>query len=275
MTEQFDRIASVIIGNKDISGLDVAFRVKKTLTPDPNKAEISVYNLGSETRSSVETAKTVHVKLKVGYRAAGLSQLFQGDLRRAFSAYKPPDWVTTIRTGDGETAHATARVNKSFKSGATIQQVLSEITTALGIGAGNATQKFNGAQLRNALSAFSKGIQLSGQATKELERLAKSAGFEYSIQDGQLQILNIGEALAGTAVLLSPESGLVGSPEPGAKGLIKARALLNPNIFPGRKIKLESRTLKGFYRVESAEYVGDTAGDDWYVDIEGKEVKSG
>lgn len=41
----FARIAELTVGNTQISGLDISFFVEKTLTAEPNTAEIKIYNL--------------------------------------------------------------------------------------------------------------------------------------------------------------------------------------------------------------------------------------
>jgi hypothetical protein len=38
-----------------ITGLRVTFKVEKDLKPEPNKSEITVYNLGPESRQALET----------------------------------------------------------------------------------------------------------------------------------------------------------------------------------------------------------------------------
>lgn len=99
-------------------------------------------------------------------------------------------------------------------------------------------------------------------------------GLEASIQDGALQILTKGLAVQRTAVVLSPQSGLLDSPSIGPGGILKARALLNHDIFPGRLVCIKSQLIDSrFFRVERANYTGDIAGPDWFVEIEGRAQK--
>lgn len=81
-------------------------------------------------------------------------------------------------------------------------------------------------------------------------------------------ILPVGGALQRTALLLSPETGLLDSPEIGDHGHVKAKALLIPDLVPGRLVVLESELARGTYRIEKAEYTGDTAGEDWDVELD-------
>jgi len=46
----FDRVIELIVGDIEITGLDIAFEVEKSLQPEPNICDITVYNLGAENR---------------------------------------------------------------------------------------------------------------------------------------------------------------------------------------------------------------------------------
>jgi len=72
----------------------------------------------------------------------------------------------------------------------------------------------------------------------------------------------------GTAVLLTPETGLVGSPTPAADGRVSAVTLLQPDLVPGRQVEFRTEHVTGHYVCETAAYVGETAGQDWYVQFE-------
>jgi hypothetical protein len=113
---------------------------------------------------------------------------------------------------------------------------------------------------------------LNGQAADILDRMARSSGYEWSVQDGQLQFLEVGKALQRTAVSLTPDTGLLGSPEVGEKGVVTARSWLQPSIIPGRKVHIRSRQVNGFFRVLKLLHRGDTRGSEWYTEIEGQPV---
>jgi hypothetical protein len=66
---------------------------------------------------------------------------------------------------------------------------------------------------------------------------------------GELQLLGPNDAIApNDAIVLDSNRGLVGSPQPGEKGIVEARSLLNPHLIPGRVVSLSSRQATGFYR---------------------------
>ena len=102
--------------------------------------------------------------------------------------------------------------------------------------------------------------------------LAQSAGLEWSIQNGNLQLLGRGAALAAKAIVLRADTGLIGVPSIDSEGVVRARSLIVPDLFPGRKVEILSQAVRGFFAIEKATYTGDTTAgaQEWYVDIEAK-----
>jgi hypothetical protein len=198
--------------------------------------------------------------------------IFLGDVRDVSSTYEPPDWITNLESGDGEKASKFSRINKSFAKGTSLAVALQSAAGAMNIGIGNALKKATSGKLIGAGGEFLNGLTLSGPAPKELDRLVKSAGLEWSVQDNVLQILDPGLPLEDISVVLSPESGLIGSPTIGNDGVARMRSLMNSDIVPGRQIELESVGVKGRFRAERCEYIGSNFDRDFYVDIEGKEL---
>lgn len=267
MTKLFDRSVIVTVDTIQITELQVKFTVKKSLKPEPNTLELRITNLNPKHRQALDQLKNVSVQLEAGYRNA-TSVLFLGDLRVTESSLRDgPDIVTTIGAGDGARACKTARAAVSIKGTAAPGDALRAVATAIGVGAGN----LEAAVGRLAVvGVFPRGCVMTGNAAREMTHLCRSLSLEWSIQQGALQILPLGKALDGEAVVVSATSGMVGSPSIDAKGKLKVKMLMAPDIFPGRKIVLQGASLQGQFRVETTTHVGDLDGNDWYVDIEGQ-----
>lgn len=271
----FNRALRLVVAPKgsptgiEIKDLRVAFSVSKTLKPEPNTAEIKIWNLNGDHRSQLEQLPTALVTLEAGY-VAGTSLLFSGELRTSLTVREGPDLITTLASADGEKAHRTARVNVAIKKGMPADKVIKEVAKALGVTPGNldaALSKIKASPLR---TLFSEGTVVTGQASREMTALCRSCGLVWSIQDGKLQLLGLREALEGSAILLAPSTGLIGSPTVDNEGVLSVRTLIIPDLIPGRKIVVESERLKGQYRVETTQHAGDNGADDWYVDVEAK-----
>lgn len=261
----------------DVSALRCVFKVKKSLKAEPNTAEIKVYNLSESSRRILEAASKLSVRLEAGYESTGTSQLYLGEARSAWTSWLPDQSCeTTITTGDSEKEIQESRIHVSVGAGVPPDVALTAIARALNVGEGNVAQALATLKAKGVAAMFGPGTAISGSAARELTDFCRSAGLEWSVQDGKLQILDKGRALNALAVELGPDSGLIGSPtidfaasSKTNKGgvYVKARALLIPELTPGRKVSFKSKAVSGGYRIEEVEYVGDSHGGDWYANI--------
>lgn len=268
MTRQFNRSFTVQAGTVRFSELDVRFKVVKTLKPEPNTCELLIWNLNEQHRRGLELEVEPVVEILAGYED-DQSLIFRGAVREVFSRRDAAAWITELRSGDGEKAVKKARINKSFAPGSKLPDVLNELAKEIKVDIGNALTSLQGATLGTAGGEYVNGTTVTGKASRQLTKILKSAGKEWSIQDGALQLLDVGQFLRGFAVVVSPETGMIGSPTIGNDGILRTRMLLDGDLVPGRQVKLQTRDVPpAFFRVERAEYIGDTAGQDWYVDIE-------
>lgn len=280
MAEQFGRIVEVLIGPRGQNGklfrdLRVAFRIEKSLESNPNQATISIYNLSESSRSLVEQDGAV-IQLKAGY-GENTKLLYLGDIARTTTKRSGGDIVTEIEAGDGEFAYQNATANVSLGPGAKYSQVFSAIGDRLGLSTGSV-------KITNPNDQFQQGYAYSGMARDALDILTEKQGLEWNIQDGQLQVLPAEATTDDTVVLLNPGSGLVGSPfktkilRPDLARVGKGKeeagvnitSLLNPEIRPGRRIKVESQFVNGVFKVERVTHSGDTHGNQFYSEVEAR-----
>lgn len=266
----FQRRCVVQVDNLVIEDLRVAFRVHKDVSKVPNTAEVLITNLSETTRSQIQK-KGARVIVSVGYEE-NLAVVFIGDSRTTDHLREGPDWVTKIQCGDGERVFQFTRVAESFRAGTPAKAVLDHLIDALkrdGLDPGEAKLK-----LSSVVTQFVNGYTLKGKAVDALDVLLNSNGYEWSIQNNRLQVLKEGETVLEEAVQLSPETGLVGSPEHGSSekkggaGMVKLRSLLQPRLRPAGKVIVESEGVRGTLRIQSVDHRGDTAGSDWYSELE-------
>lgn len=270
----YDRFFELQVANIIIRELDIIFRAVRTLKKEPNTLELTIFNLNEEKRSQLQETKDPVVQLDAGY-ADKHGVVFLGDVREVNSIYQKPAWVTVLSSGDGEKATQFDRINKSFRKGTNLQNVISEISKAMpDIGPGNLLKLAASGKLPGGGSDnFINGITVSGNASREMDRIVRSAGLEWSIQDKKFQLLKAGGFLQTEAVVLTPDSGLIGSPTIGNDGILTFTALLISDIIPGKQLEIQSDLVDGRFRAERCEYLGDFAGNDWYVVGEAKEIK--
>lgn len=246
--------------------LKVVFNVSKTVKKEPNTCDLQIINLKKDNRIALQQ-KGVETIVEAGY-VDNRSVIFQGDLEYGNTVQDGKDWVTSMQSSDGTDKIKKKRINKSIKGPAKARDVLRVAANALDLKPGNLRKAIERGSVRGNLVEFSNGIVLSGKADKVLDSVCKSMGYFYSIQDGQLVLLTQKDFLGTTATLLSPSTGMVGSPEPGEEGFINVRALIQPNLLPAHRVKVMSEEVEGFYRIERVDFSGDTWGTDWYADLE-------
>jgi hypothetical protein len=266
--ELFQRAYRVVLGVPgqpfawDLSALDVEFRCNRNLKPEPNTVELKIYNLGPDLRAAFNSAKKNQLLLQAGYKGTGISTLFQGEVRSGWSTHDGPDWVTTVRAGDGE-KEIKVRINVSFGPQVLAQDAIRVIAKKMGLKPGNIDAATKNLNLSGIAEIFPQGVAVSGNSWRELQWIARSAGLEVSIQGGALQLLELHQPLSELAILIDSDSGMIASPEVNADGRVTVNTLMIPEVKPGAKVEIRSSQVRGFYRIEEVETVGQIRGEDW------------
>lgn len=281
---QWLRDCSLIVGANsgkglDISTLRITFATKKGDVETPNSAEISVYNLAPETQSRIRREFT-RVILAAGY-VGNCGIIFEGNIRQVrVWRENGVDTVLHILAADGDRAYNFATVNTTLAAGSTPADHVGVCQGAFagqGVGAGHTPEL--------AGQALPRGKVMYGMARKYMRDAANTTGTTWSIQDGKVQMVPLKGYLPGEAVVLTHETGLVGTPEQTQDG-ITVRCLINPRLRIGGRIKLDNASVKqaqsdlkaaakrpakldndGIYRILKAEFAGDTRGNDWYANL--------
>lgn len=283
----FNRYVRIIAGSLDMTGLDAEFTIHKDLKKEPNRCQLVVYNLNEDNRKALHALSNVTVQIKVGYlgintedeSAEGTpspafndeeSLIFQGDIFQIYSQKDGPDWKTFLNTSDGTKAHKHSRINKCFTKGTSFQQIGKELIGAYQLDGKKAITRLGKGDIEGLNDTTINNYVLSGSVSKELDKLLEKFSLSGSIQNGELLILKSTDTASEDILELGPETGLIGSPEPGCDKLLKIKSLILPHLSPGYKIKVESASFSGLYRIEKVVYNGSTFGNDWYANIEGK-----
>jgi hypothetical protein len=266
-TEFFGRVVSVEFGTMKIEGLRIVFKAEKDLKKDPNTLDLTIFNMSEDSRRTIQNNIGTQIKVVAGY-IGNLEQIFIGDISTVTSTRTGTEWVTKISAGDALNAIRQARVSESFAPGTSLSDVASKIIDSIDTGKANAKEEFAKGNLRGGIDAFVKGFSIFGDSSTELDKLARTTGREMSFQDGSLQVMKDGDVFGTDVVFLSPETGLVGAPEVGEKGIVKVRSLIQQKLLPGRLLSLSSDSLVGDYRIEKVKFSGDNFGGEWYADIE-------
>ena len=257
----FDRVIELRVGDTDINGLDISFEIEKDETPAPNPCHIEIYNLSASNRAILAKAKHIPVLLKAGYKDH-VGIIFQGDLIRCQHIKEGPSWKTVLASGDGAMAIQTKRIDKSYAKGTPIKTVVEDLAKQVGLPKASPIS-----HLTELDQLLSRGFMVSGNAMAELTRLLSSKNIQASIQNRSLQFRRFNEPIQKEAVLLSAASGLIDSPEVGSKKELNVRALLMPELLPGRQVMIQSVAFNGFAVIKKVRFIGSNFSNEWEAEM--------
>lgn len=263
----------------EITAHRIEFKIEKTLGKEPNRCELILTNLSSVTRDEF-TAGQVRVRFEAGYDNTP-RLLFVGDVRFASNELEGTEWRTKLQIGDGARAYAEALAPaRAYAPKTPIDTILRDLARAFGVQL--PPEVAASPELRARIAA---GEVLSGYASDELTRLLAPFGYEWSFQDGRLQILRYDQVRAGVIRVISQDDGMIGAPaiEPpkiraGSKRSkpkaprLTVKHLLYPDLTPGERLEIRSRSINGTYRADKVSHEGDTEGSDWTTTIEATEL---
>lgn len=287
MSRLFGRRAEVILERevpllplKVGSPLRIQFKIEKNPLSPPNTADVSITNLSEISRRGLQKFGA-RFELRAGYATerGALPLLFLGQARTIDNVRQGPHWLTRVQSGDGEIPFRFAVVNQSFPPGVTSAQIALDLLAVLeasGVEVTAFRAAIVGGRVRFAFPQFSFGYATQGNALEELEKLLDPGAYLVSIQNGELRVIPGNGTSTKEAIVLSPTSGLLGSPEHGSPdrnglpSVLKVRSLLLPHLEPGDPFLLRDVDAAGSYRAEKLTHTGDTHGQDWTTEVEAR-----
>lgn len=285
----------------DLSQMHCQFQTRQQDEESPNNCAIRVYNLSEETQNKAR-AEYGKVILQAGYEGGPYGVIFSGTIKQ-FRKGKDATGLTTyldILAADGDVAYNFSRINQTLAAGSTPEQRLNAAIRSMapeGVDPGKV-------QVPSAGGILPRGKVLFGMARAALRQEAQAIGSTWNINNGRVNVTPLDGYLPSEAVVLTAETGLIGRIEQTEDGM-QCRALINPKLVIGGLLKLDNKSINtteasgeaalqgngqlafnryaglqmfasvsadGLYRIYSAEFVGDTRGPDWYVDLVALEV---
>jgi len=173
--------------------------------------------------------------------------------------------VTILTVGDGEKAMREVHFDKSWEGKVSIKTCIKEVAdtfrTAGGIIVGNLANVFASVDDKKEQS----GLALSGMAKDVMADLVGKLNLEYSIQDNNFQLLQPDQGTQDDAILLTPQTGLLGTPAKRGDDGVEFVSLIIPGLGPGRLVTIHSEHIFETFKVTKATYRGDTHGQPWHI----------
>jgi len=283
----FDRVYILKIGKKgqtkgiEITNLRINFSIQKTAKKNPNSGKIQIWNLRKSTRAEIERPDTRCV-LSAGYSEdAGPLMLFSGNVTYAWTKFDGPDIVTEMELGDGQQEIRDTTISVGYGKGVKSKQIITDVAKKMEI---PLTMPSDVPE-----RTWTNGLSYYGSARTLMDKVVSGTGLEWSIQNGNMQVLEKGMVTTRQEIEISSSSGMIGSPEAEReakdeasggekkKGKTeepkkqwdgwKVRTLLMPMLNPGDRVMLKARAVEGVFRIEDITHTGDSHEGDWQSEL--------
>ena len=268
----------VIVAGTDISNLRCVFSIVKTMSSEPNKSTLQIYNLSEKTRNNISSGKRVIIE--AGYESGQYGLIYDGDIVVVVnSGLNGKDKITQIVAQDGDLFLNSGFINVSYSSG---KKSIDYFNQSVGAAGGETDSVTGDAKL----SVLPRGKVMFGNTGDYMRQFAKNENALFFIDDGKVNLVKAADPPRGQVVSLSPSSGLIGTPEMSEDG-IRAKCLLNPMLKLNGLVHIDNSHVEmsydfllaasvsggglstGIYKIIKFTHTGDTRGNDWYTDFVG------
>ena len=270
---------------RDLSQFRVRFVTQNADQESPNTAVIRVYNLAPNTIDEI-VGEFGNVQLSAGYQQGNFGLIFSGQVKQFKRGREnATETYLDIYASDGDIGYNQTVVNRSLAKGQTPLQVAAQLAGDMGQGS-----DFGSLKTTAQYTPSIRGQVQFGMARARLRNLASSLDASWSIQDGNVVMIDNTGYKDGEVVKLNIGSGLIGMPEQ-TDGGITCTSLLNSRFRIGCQVQLNNKEVNqliqnsptstpynrwagvqqiapisddGLYRVFAVNTSGDSWGNEWY-----------
>ena len=298
LQKQIAEKKKLVGGGVKITDLRMSFSIEKGATRNPNKCTCRIYNMRKETRELVQFIGNIII-LRAGYKGdTGAQTIFAGTVTRYLTVKEGPDWVTNLEMMDGLLEFRDTKVSISYGPGVSAINVMRDLAGRFNLPVRTLPDGLPQKQ-------YAQGFAFTGRLREAMDSVCDYLGLEWSIQNREVQIISKGGIFKQKALLLSPSTGMIGSPEQEAKTMtdkaaakegitktqrgvattfkldkdgnkeerlrvlgFKVKSLLQPTLQPGGYVQIKSVGIDGeFFRIEALTHNGDTHGTEYMTEL--------
>lgn len=273
----------------DVSELRCTFTVKKTSTGQPSVCQLIIYNLNAATEANI-IKEGFYLLLEAGYPGQyGL--IFSGEIIQVFRNREDGiSYRLEVIAVDGSAFLNLNYIRTTMAAGCTPRDVVESVAKI-------SKEKIEIEEVSENLdkSKLPRPKVLFGRPRDYLDNVSKGNASFYWIENGKLIVRKYSDEVPeDKCIVLTPESGLVGTPEYTDEG-IRIVSLLNSRIVINGMIKIDNSIVSqqavnipsnaesggqkvsqqtvfdidGEYQVYSIVHAGDTHRDTWTTEVIG------
>ena len=269
-------------GQPGVGALRVTFDIQRPQYQSWYYGDISIYNLTSETEERL-IEESASVIVEAGYVNGNYGQIFGGKVFQAIrDRENVVDYVLTLHCIDGMELFNNNFVKVTYNAGddqrTHIQKICNDATTTIPI---------DGISETLDVKKMPRGKTYFGEPKRYLRQMTLDQKAQMWCDNEKLNISKLNDSPTGEALVITPENGLIDTPQQIDYGCV-FRTLLNANLKlmnPPMLVKLDQTMVRqikaqigeilspldqdGIYRVIGVNHRGDTRGNEWYTEVAG------
>lgn len=250
-------------------GLNMSFRVRRSVSADPDEAEVGVEGvepIAARALNRVFSELGVGPLLVQGGYDAVLGGLFAGDLRSLTAPVQrgPALWVLAAGDDAGDRiADALVPINTTL--GLTAGQMVTIAAAALGVAPGPTVAAVLATARPDAVLPFSAaGVR---KASDLLDAACRRIGCRWWVRDLQLHLGRRGLVDPTRPAIILTEQNITAPLAEDGSGVVRVPAFFDPNMVPGSQVIY----LGTAFKIESVTHSGETRGTRiWTSEIEAR-----
>jgi len=264
MARAFGKRIRVVVGRAGEQGVElggglrVSFAVNKNDGPEPNTAKVSVWGLSQETAERTRERDTL-MQIYAGYGDQEWL-VFLGAVTRSATTRDGVEVKTDLESGKPTVGGGALSVSLPGQQQLTdVLQIASKGLNALGVDTGDVS----------GVIRSPRGVTLAGDPAAVLNKLTRANGLDWTVEDGVVRFIRRGEPASGEALLLTPDSGLIGSPKSMqmqlGQGAARAGVELRSVLFGAVRTRgivqvQDTQEMAGWYLIRRIAHQGDLWG---------------
>lgn len=251
------------------NGLDIDLDINFSDGKDPDVSEVTIYNLSDDSINQIK--KDGYCIVNAGYKHMGnKGNVLSGDIEEVTTTWQGLDKETKIKVTDGGKKWRKAKISKTYKENTKASTIMRDCINIMGYEIVELEPKND--------KVYKLGKTVNGFCSDILKMLVKDTESKMFVNKNRIYIRKQ-EKGTQTGFVLSPETGLVGSPtlnkddtgdkdgevltdkgkkeKKEEKKTWEVTCLLNPKIETDSIIQVKSKVLNGTFRVIKGKHTKD------------------
>ncbi|GBF73047.1 hypothetical protein PA598K_01332 [Paenibacillus sp. 598K] len=252
--KNFGRAVEIMTANMSFSlgKFGMSGTVPFDADPLPNESELQLYNLAQTTINNIKRNEVLMVN--AGY-TGDVGVILHGRISSVRTRWEGVDKITTIYVMDSEDLSKREVKEIAYAKNTLASAIIKQMATYIGLPV---------AQMQlNRDYRYQDGYSAKGKVTDIIADVCKDCGTSCYINQGKLYVRSLRSG-ADAVFNLSPDTGLIGSPEYFSDGGLQGyrlQAQLQRRLTTGSVINLTSREWSGKLHVRSGSHTFSNTGD--------------